>query len=122
MRYNAADKPTRMGTFPQYEYPHAKARYCEMARYVGIQGANDDEVFEKLIQKVQSTLDYIGVKKTIAEYNVDEEYFLKTLDEMSEQAFNDQCTVSNPRYPLIEEIKNIYLDAYYGREPKFYED
>ena len=122
MRYNAADKPTRMGTFPQYEYPHAKARYCEMARYVGIQGANDDEVFEKLIQKVQSTLDYIGVKKTIAEYNVDEEYFLKTLDKMSEQAFNDQCTVSNPRYPLIEEIKNIYLDAYYGREPKFYED
>lgn len=122
MRYNAAERPTRMGTFPQYEYPHAKARYCEMARYCGITGANDDEVFEKLIEKVQGTLDYIGVKKTIAEFGVDEKYFLDTLDEMAEQAFNDQCTVSNPRYPLIEEIKNIYLDAYYGRTPSFYED
>ena len=111
-----------MGTFPQYEYPHATARYCEMARYCGITGANDDEVFEKFIAKVQSILDHIGVKKTIAEYNVDEKYFLDTLDEMSEQAFNDQCTVSNPRYPLINEMKNIYLDAYYGREPKSYEE
>lgn len=122
IRYNAAEKPTRMGTFPQYEYPHAKARYCEMARYCGITGANDDEVFEKFIAKVQSILDHIGVKKTIAEYNVDEKYFLDTLDEMSEQAFNDQCTVSNPRYPLINEMKNLYLDAYYGRDPKSYEE
>lgn len=122
MRYNAAEKPTRMGTFPQYAYPHAKERYCEMARYIGITGANDDEVFEKLIEKVQSTLDTVGVKRTIAEYNVDEKYFLDTLDEMAEQAFNDQCTVSNPRYPLIEEIKNLYLDAYYGRTPSFYEE
>ena len=66
-------------------------------------------------------MDQIGIKKTIAEYGVDEKYFLETLDEMSEQAFNDQCTGANPRYPLISEIKELYLDAYYGREPQSYE-
>lgn len=115
MRYNAAEVPTKMGTFPQYEYPHAKARYVEAAKYCGITGKNDDEIFENFIKKIEELKAIIGVKETIALYDVDEKYFLDTLDEMSEQAFNDQCTAANPRYPLIKEIKELYLDAYYGR-------
>ena len=115
MRYNASDVPTKMGTFPQYEYPKAKARYVEAAKYCGVTGKNDDEIFENFIKKIEELKKFIGVKKTIALYGVEEKYFLDTLDEMSEQAFNDQCTAANPRYPLISEIKELYLDAYYGR-------
>lgn len=115
MRYNASDVPTKMGTFPQYEYPKAKARYVEAAKYCGVTGKNDDEIFENFIKKIEELKKFIGVKETIALYGVEEKYFLDTLDEMSEQAFNDQCTVANPRYPLISEIKELYLDAYYGR-------
>ncbi len=122
MRYNAAERPTKMGTFSQYEYPHAKARYCEVARYCGVTGANDDEVFENFIDKIEALKEAVGVKKTIAEYGVDEQYFLDTLDEMSVNAFNDQCTGANPRYPLISEIAELYKDAYYGRTPSTYED
>ena len=122
MRYNAAEVPTKMGTFPQYEYPHTKARYVEAARFCGITGENDDEVFENFLAKIDELCRYIGVKETIADYGVDEDYFLETLDEMSEQAFNDQCTGANPRYPLVSEIKELYLDAYYGREASSYED
>ena len=122
MRYNAADVPTKMGTFPQYAYPHAKARYAEAARYCGVTGKNDDEVFENFIAKIEELKERVGVKQTIAEYGVDEKDFLATLDEMTENAFNDQCTPANPRYPLMSEIKELYLDAYYGREPKSYEE
>ena len=115
MRYNASDVPTKMGTFPQYEYPKAKARYVEAAKYCGVTGKNDDEIFENFIKKIEELKKFIGVKETIALYGVEEKYFLDTLDEMSEQAFNDQCTAANPRYPLISEIKELYLDAYYGR-------
>lgn len=115
MRYNASDVPTKMGTFPQYEYPKAKARYIEAAKYCGVTGKNDDEIFENFIKKIEELKKFIGVKETIALYGVEEKYFLDTLDEMSEQAFNDQCTAANPRYPLISEIKELYLDAYYGR-------
>lgn len=115
MRYNASDVPTKMGTFPQYEYPKAKARYVEAAKYCGVTGKNDDEIFENFIKKIEELKKLIGVKETIALYGVEEKYFLDTLDEMSEQAFNDQCTAANPRYPLISEIKELYLDAYYGR-------
>ena len=115
MRYNASDVPTKMGTFPQYEYPKAKARYVEAAKYCGVTGKNDDEIFENFIKKIEELKKLIGVKETIARYGVEEKYFLDTLDEMSEQAFNDQCTAANPRYPLISEIKELYLDAYYGR-------
>ena len=115
MRYNASDVPTKMGTFPQYEYPKAKARYVEAAKYCGVTGKNDDEIFENFIKKIEELKKFIGVKETIALYGVEEKYFLDTLDEMSEQAFNDQCTTANPRYPLISEIKELYLDAYYGR-------
>ena len=115
MRYNASDVPTKMCTFPQYEYPKAKARYVEAAKYCGVTGKNDDEIFENFIKKIEELKKLIGVKETIALYGVEEKYFLDTLDEMSEQAFNDQCTAANPRYPLISEIKELYLDAYYGR-------
>ena len=115
IRYNAAEVPTKMGTFSQYQYPHAKARYVEAARYCGIQGKNDDEVFENFIQALEDLKEKIGIKKTIKDYGVDEKYFLDTLDEMVENAFNDQCTGANPRYPLMSEIKEIYLKCYYGK-------
>ena len=115
IRYNAAEVPTKMGTFSQYQYPHAKARYVEAARFCGIQGKNDDEVFENFIQALEDLKEKIGIKKTIKDYGVDEKYFLDTLDEMVENAFNDQCTGANPRYPLMSEIKEIYLKCYYGK-------
>ena len=114
LRYNAAEVPAKMGTFPQYQYPHTLARYAEIGRSVGLTGKNDSEVFEKLLQKLQELMDTIEIKHTIKEYGVDEKYFLETLDEMTEQAFNDQCTGANPRYPLMSELKEIYLKAYYG--------
>ncbi len=115
MRYNSAEVPTKMGTFSQYQYPHALARYAEIGRFVGLSGKDDQEVFEKLIEKLEALMKEIEIKDTIKDYGVDEEYFLKTLDEMSEQAFNDQCTGANPRYPLVSELKELYLKAYYGK-------
>ncbi|WP_085830537.1 bifunctional acetaldehyde-CoA/alcohol dehydrogenase [Collinsella vaginalis] len=120
MRYNAAEAPVKMGTFSQYPFPNAMAAYADMARYCGITGADDAEVFENFVAALEQLKETIGVKKTIAEYGVDEKYFLDTLDKMCEQAFDDQCTGANPRYPLISEIKELYLDAYYGREPQSY--
>ncbi len=167
MRYNAAEAPVKMGTFSQYPYPNALAAYAEMARYCGVEGKDDREVFENFCAKLEelkatigikeTIADYgvdeayaemarycgvegkddrevfenfcakleelkatIGIKETIADYGVDEAYFLESLDEMVEQAFNDQCTGANPRYPLMSEIKELYLDAYYGREPQDY--
>ena len=115
MRYNAAEVPTKMGTFPQYQYPKTLARYAEIGRSVGLIGKDDQEVFEKLLEKLEELKKIIEIKPTIKDYGVDEKYFLETLDEMSEQAFNDQCTGANPRYPLIAELKEIYLKAYYGK-------
>ena len=122
MRYNAAERPTKMGTFPQYDHPHTLARYAEAGRFCGVIGKDDREVFENFVKKIEELKAYIGVKETIKDYGVDEKYFLDTLDEMSEQAFDDQCTGANPRYPLVSEIRELYLDSYYGREPGFYED
>ena len=115
MRYNAAEVPTKMGTFSQYQYPHALARYAELGRFAGCTGKDDKEVFENFIAKLEELKEIIGIKKTIKDYGIDEKYFLDTLDEMSEQAFNDQCTGANPRYPLIQEIKDLYLKCYYGK-------
>ena len=115
MRYNAAEAPTRMGTFSQYQYPHALARYAELGRFAGCQGKTDQEVFENLLAKLEDLKEKIGIKKSIKEYGIDEKYFLDTLDEMVEQAFNDQCTAANPRYPLMKEMKDIYLKCYYGK-------
>ena len=121
MRYNASERPAKMGTFPQYDHPHTLARYAEAGRYCGVEGKDDWDVFEKFVAKIEELKDFIGVKKTIKDYGVDEKYFLDTLDAMSEQAFNDQCTGANPRYPLISEIKDLYLDSYYGREATSYD-
>ena len=116
MRYNSAEVPTKMGTFPQYQYPHALQRYAEIGRSVGLTGKSDQEVFEKLLAKLDELMRTIEIKPNIKDYNVDEKHFLDTLDEMSEQAFNDQCTGANPRYPLVSEIKELYLKSYYGEE------
>ena len=118
MRYNSAEVPTKMGTFPQYQYPKTLARYAEIGRSVGLTSKNDAEVFEKLLAKLDDLMRTIEIMPTIRDYGVDEKYFLETLDEMSEQAFNDQCTGANPRYPLVSELKDIYLKAYYGEMPK----
>ncbi|HIX52292.1 MAG TPA: bifunctional acetaldehyde-CoA/alcohol dehydrogenase [Candidatus Lachnoclostridium stercoripullorum] len=116
VEYNSAEVPTKMGTFPQYEYPHAKARYAECARFCGIQAKDDDEAVKKLIEKIEELKKAVGIKATIRDYGVDEKYFLDTLDEMVENAFDDQCTGANPRYPLMSEIKEMYLRAYYGNK------
>ena len=98
-----------------FQYPHALARYAELGRFAGCTGKDDKEVFENFIAKLEELKEKIGIKKTIKDYGIDEKYFLDTLDEMSEQAFNDQCTGANPRYPLIQEIKDLYLKCYYGK-------
>ena len=115
MRYNADPTPKKMGTFSQYQYPHTLERYAEVARYCGFGGKNDKESFENLIKQIEKLKKTIEIKPTIADYGVKEEDFLATLDEMTENAFNDQCTGANPRYPLMSEIKDIYLAAYYGK-------
>ena len=115
MKFNATDVPTKMGTFSQYQYPHALERYAECARFVGVCGKDDKETFEKFLVKIEELKEAVGIKKTIKEYGIDEQYFLDTLDEMVEQAFDDQCTGANPRYPLMKEMKEMYLKVYYGK-------
>lgn len=114
IRFNSSEVPTKMGTFSQYDHPHTLARYAEVAQFLGFAGKNDKESVENLINGINELKARVGIKETIADYDVDEEYFLKTLDEMTEQAFDDQCTGANPRYPLMSEIKQMYLNAYYG--------
>ena len=116
LRFNAAEVPAKMGTFPQYDHPHTLRRYAEVAEALGFGGSNDQESLDNLIREIDALKEKIGIKKTIREYGVDERYFLEKLDEMSEQAFDDQCTGANPRLPLISEIKDMYLKAYYGGE------
>ena len=114
MRYNADPRPQKMGTFSQYAYPHTLERYAEVARFLGLSGNSDEELLEQLIAKIEALKERVGIKKTIRDYGVKEEDFLATLDEMVEQAFDDQCTGANPRYPLMSELKAMYLKAYYG--------
>lgn len=114
IRFNAAEVPAKMGTFPQYDHPHTRARYAEVAEALGIKGKNDAEKVENLIKALDELKEKVGIKKTIREYGIDEQNFLARLDEMVEQAFDDQCTGANPRYPLMSEIKQMYLNAYYG--------
>ena len=115
LRFNAAEVPAKMGTFSQYDHPHTLARYAEVADYLGIHGGTDEEKLEGLITMINDLMAKVGIKKTIQEYGIDESAFLARLDEMTEQAFDDQCTGANPRYPLMSEIKQMYLNAYYGR-------
>ena len=115
LRFNAAEVPAKMGTFPQYDHPHTLRRYAEVADYLGIFGNTDEEKLEILIKAIDGLKERVGIKKTIKEYVPDEQDFLNRLDDMVEQAFDDQCTGANPRYPLMSEIKQMYLNAYYGK-------
>ena len=115
LRFNAEEAPAKMGTFSQYDHPHTLARYAEVADYLGIKGKNDTEKLEGLIKKINELKATVGIKETIKDYGIDEKVFLDNLDEMVEQAFDDQCTGANPRYPLMSEIKQMYLNAYYGK-------
>ena len=114
LRFNAEEVPPKMGTFSQYQYPHTLARYAECAHFCAVCGKDDKETLELFIQKIEDLKARVGIKKTIKEYGIDEKYFLETLDQMVEDAFDDQCTGANPRYPLMSEIKEMYLKAYYG--------
>jgi acetaldehyde dehydrogenase/alcohol dehydrogenase len=114
LRYNSCEVPPKMGTFPQYDHPKTLSRYAQIADALNLGGSNDEEKLEKLIAAVEKLKEQIGIKKTIKDYSIDEKDFLARLDDMSEQAFDDQCTGANPRYPLIEEIKKMYLNVYYG--------
>ena len=115
LRFNAEEAPAKMGTFSQYDHPHTLARYAEVADYLGIPGNTDEEKLEGLIAKINELKRYCGIKETIRDYGIDEADFLNRLDDMVEQAFDDQCTGANPRYPLMKEIKQMYLNAYYGK-------
>ena len=115
LRFNAAETPAKMGTFSQYDHPHTLARYAQVADYLGLGGKNDEQKLENLIKAIDELKVKVGIKPTIKDYNIDENDFLSRLDEMTEQAFDDQCTGANPRYPLMEEIKQMYLNAYYGK-------
>ena len=115
LRFNASEAPVKMGTFSQYDHPHTLARYAEVADYLGLGGKSDIEKHKNLIKAVNTLKERVGIKKTIRDYNIDEADFLARLDDMTEQAFDDQCTGANPRYPLMSEIKQMYLDAYYGK-------
>ena len=114
IKFNSSEKPTKMGLFPQYDYPKTLHRYAEIADALNLGGKNDEEKMMKLIKAIDELKAKIGIKKTIAEYNVTEEAFLASLDDMSMKAFDDQCTGANPRYPLVSEIKQMYLNSFYG--------
>ena len=114
LRFNAAEVPVKMGTFPQYDHPHTLARYAEIADYLKLGGNTDAEKLERLIAAVDALKEQVGIKKTIRDYGIDETDFLNRLDAMVEHAFDDQCTGANPRYPLMHEIRQMYLNAYYG--------
>ena len=114
IRFNAVEAPPKMGTFSQYAYPHTLARYCEIADFLGLGGSSQEEKLENLIKAINDLKARVGIKKTIRDYGIDEADFLARLDEMVEQAFDDQCTGANPRYPLMKEMRQMYLNAYYG--------
>ena len=116
IRFNSSETPAKMGTFSQYDHPHTKARYAEVADYLGLKGKNDDEKVKNLIKALDELKARVGMKSTIRDYVADEADFLARLDDMVEQAFDDQCTGANPRYPLMSEIKQMYLNAYYGKQ------
>ena len=116
LRFNASEVPTKMGTFSQYDHPHTLERYAEVAQALGLKGRTDTEKLDALIAAIDALKERVGIKKTIKDYGIDENDFLTRLDDMTEQAFDDQCTGANPRYPLMSEIKQMYLNAYYGND------
>ena len=118
IRFNSEEAPPKMGTFSQYDHPHTLSRYAEVAKYLGLEGKDDDELVENMVIYIEELKAKIDIKKTIRDYGIDEKVFLDSLDDMVEQAFDDQCTCANPRYPLMSEIKQMYLNAYYGTNQK----
>ena len=114
IKFNAVDKPTKQAIFPQYKFPCAKTKYGQIADELGLGGKNDDEKVELLIKAVDELMTDINLPKSIKEFGVDEAEFKANLDILVERAFDDQCTGANPRYPLMSEIKKIFLDAYEG--------
>ena len=118
IRFNSSETPVKMGTFPQYGYPHTIARYAEIARYLGFGAKTDEQSVENLISEIDKLKKTVEIKNTIKDYGIDENDFLSRLDDMTEQAFDDQCTGANPRYPLMSEIKQMYLNAYYGKHDR----
>ena len=116
LRFNAAEAPAKLGTFPQYDHPHTLRRYAEVAEALGVKGGSDRDKLEGLIKLINDLKAYVDIKPTIRDYVPDEQDFLNRLDDMVEQAFDDQCTGANPRYPLMSEIKQMYLNAYYGEK------
>ena len=119
IKFNAVDCMTKQAAFPQYHYPNAKADYAAVARYIGLEGKNDDELVASLLDKIEELKAALDIPKSMKPWfdakGITEETFLKNLDELSVKAYDDQCTGANPRYPLISEIKEIYLAAYYGK-------
>jgi len=116
LKFNSNEVPNKMGTFSQYAYPHTIEKYAEVADYLGLGGNANEEKLNNLLNKINELKAHVGIKETIKDYGIEEKAFLDTLDEMVEQAFDDQCTGANPRYPLMSEIKDMYLRAYYGGE------
>ena len=116
IRFNSSNCPTKMGTFPQYTHPHTIEKYADVAKYLALPGKTNEELVESLINKINELKSFVGIKSSIKDYVPNEEVFLETLDEMVEQAFDDQCTGANPRYPLMSEIKQMYLNAYYNNK------
>lgn len=116
LRFNASEAPVKMGTFSQYDHPHTLARYAMVADTLGLGGKTDEEKLSRLLAALETLKESVGIKKSIREYGIDEKDFLDRLDDMTEQAFDDQCTGANPRYPLMSEIRQMYLNAYYGAD------
>ena len=115
IEYNSEDVPTKQTAFPQYEYPSAKSRYARIADYLGLGGATPCEKVDNLISAINVLKKEMNIPSSIKEYGIDEKDFLAVVDGLAERAFDDQCTGANPRYPLISEIRELYLAAFYGK-------
>jgi len=115
LKFNASSAPVKMGTFSQYDHPHTLERYAEVADYLNLGGKTNEEKLNNLIKAIEELKVKVGIKKNIKDYGIEEADFISRLDDMVEQAFDDQCTGANPRYPLMKEIKQMYLNAYYGK-------
>lgn len=115
IRFNATDAPRKQAAFPQYKYPNAGWRYARIADYLNLGGNTEEEKVELLIKAIDDLKAKVGIPKSIKEFGVSEEKFYASMDEMVEQAFDDQCTGANPRYPLMSEIKEMYIKSYNGR-------
>ena len=114
IKFNATDAPFKQGTFPQYETPQATARYAQAADYLGLGGRTDEEKVQLLMKKINELKAELNIPMSIKECGVSEEAFVAQLDRMVEEAFDDQCTGANPRYPLMSDIKEIYMNAFHG--------